>query len=454
MTTPASIIRQWSNLGFLRLAAFGFGITGLFLALDTVILPVLVLQIAPEGLKNTYLGVLGFAGLAMTGLAQVLVGGFSDHTHSRWGRRVPYLLVGCVLACVGIASIGLAHNYWALLGAWLFLQVAINVGYVPYQALIRDLVPARRIGVASSLKVLAESVGGVGFIFISGTLLGFQATGGGTGLWLTLGILAGTLVVVTLITTATVRGGEKAVEHRDTGWPRWQPRASLKLPQISWLLVSRMLMITAITCFQTYGLFFLRDVVGLDNPAQALGHMVLAVGAALVLTVFPAGWLSDRIGRKPVVMAGALGAALSTAGLLTADNANEVLVIGIVMGMSVGALLSAGWALVNDLGTTGREAQYMGIVALSTAAGALLAKALGPVVDLLNHASPGSGYTALLIGCGVFLLAGSAMLIPLDTRRILRDNRAAAEASQDLSRSDPAPIEHPEHPENSSGTRT
>lgn len=449
MTTPSSIIRQWSNLGFLRLAAFGFGITGLFLALDTVILPVLVLQIAPEGLKNTYLGVLGFSGLAMTGLAQMVVGGFSDHTHSRWGRRVPYLLAGCILACLGIVGIGLAQNYWALLGAWLFLQMAINVGYGPYQALIRDLVPAQRIGAASSLKVLTESVGGVGFIFISGTLLGYQATGGGTGLWLTLGILAATLVVATVITSATVRSGEKAVAHRDTGWPRWQPPASLKLPQISWLLVSRMLMITAITSFQTYGLFFLRDVVGLTNPAQALGRMVLAVGAALVLTVYPAGWLSDRIGRKPVVMAGALGAALSTTGLLTANTLNEVLIIGIGMGISVGALLSAGWALVNDLGTTGREAQYMGIVALSTAAGALLAKALGPVVDLLNHASPGSGYTVLLIGCGVFLLVGSAMLIPLDTGRILRDNRVAGEAPRD---SGPSPDASPN--EDSRGART
>ncbi len=429
MTTP-SPVRQWSTLGFFRLAAFGFGITGLFLALDTVILPVLVLEHAPEGLKNTYLGVLGFSGLAMTAVALVVVGGFSDHTHSRWGRRVPYLVAGCVLACLGIVGIGLARSYLALVGAWLFLQVAINLGYGPYQALIRDLVPARRIGVASSLKVLTEAFGGVGFIAISGTFLGYRAARGRPDLWLwlTLGLLASTLIVATVITSATVRGGEKSVARRDEGWPRWQPPASLKLPQISWLLISRMLMITAITCFQTYGLFFLRDVVGLANPAQGLGQLVLAVGTSLVVSVYPAGWLSDRIGRKPVVMAGALGAALSTAGLLAAGTLPEVLLIGIVMGFSVGALLSAGWALVNDLGTTGKEAQYMGVVALSTAGGALLAKALGPLVDLLNHASPGSGYTVLLIGCGVFLLAGSAMLIPLDTRRILRNNRVAGEA--------------------------
>jgi MFS family permease len=416
-------IRQWGNLGFLRLAAFGFGVTGLFLALDTVILPVLVLKIAPEALKNTYLGVLGFSGLAMTALAQVVVGGFSDHTHSRWGRRVPYLMAGSLLVCLALTAVGMANSYVTLLAAWLFLQAAINVGLGPYQALIRDLVPAGRIGVASSIKVLAEASGGVSFIAVSGTILGYQASRGSAGpwVWLTLALLAGTLVTATVITCATVRVGEKAAAVQSMGWPRWQSPGSLKLPQLSWLLVSRMLMITAVTSFQTYGLFFLRDVVGLENPAQAVGHMVLVVGAALLVSVYPAGWLSDRVGRKPVVMAGALGAALSTAWMLTANSVNEVLIIGSALGASVGILLSAGWALVNDLGTSGREAQYMGIVNLSTVGGALLAKALGPVVDLLNHAAPGSGYTVLLIGCGAALLVGSGMLIPLNTRILLRD---------------------------------
>ena len=126
-------------------------------------------------------------------------------------------------------------------------------------------------------------------------------------------------------------------------------------PDLKWFLLSRFLMITAIVIFQTYGLFFLRDVVGLENPAQALGNMILAIGSALALSVYPAGWLSDRVGRKPVILVGAGGAAICAVSMLGADGPLEVLIIATATGASVGVLLSASWALANDLGTAGQQ---------------------------------------------------------------------------------------------------
>ncbi len=172
-------------------------------------------------------------------------------------------------------------------------------------------------------------------------------------------------------------------------------------------------MFTAIFIFPTYGLFFLRDVVGLENPAQALGNMILPIGGALALSVYPAGWLSDRVGRKPVVLAGAVGAAIGTIAMLSADGTREVLIIATIIGASVGVLLSASWALANEMGPTGREGQHIGLVSLATLGGAASAKILGPGVDLLNLAAPGAGYTALLAGSGLFLLLGALLLIPV-----------------------------------------
>ena len=408
---------RWNTLALLRLGAFGFGVTGFFMAMDTIILPTLVLEVVPEGAKNSLLGALGLSGLVVAALVQPTLGWYSDRTRSPLGRRVPYMLWGCIFACLGLLGLGLVSTYLSLLALWIFIQANISVGYGPFQALIRDLVPLEKIGIASSLKILADGAGGVVLIAISGALIG-QRSGPESvqWLWITLAVLAFTLFVTSLISSYIVLQRQE----RDAGTnrnliPDLRPSRRLH-PQLGWFVASRYLMITAIFVFPTYGLFFLRDAVGVSNPAQTLGLMILSIGGALVLSVYPAGWLSDKIGRKPVVVAGAMGAAIGSITILSANSPTEVVIVASIIGASVGVILSANWALANELGTEGREGQHMGIVNLATIGGAASAKVLGPGVDLLNLASPGLGYDGLLIGCGVAFLLGALLMTPIKSQ--------------------------------------
>ena len=443
MTQPQSE-RQWSNLAFIRLGAFGFGITGFFMAMDTIILPVLVLGVVPEGAKNSLLGLLGLSGLVVAALVQPVVGWVSDRTRSPLGRRVPYMLWGCLVVCLGLvglgattkypsfglAELGLATNYLPLLILWLVIQANASIGFGPFQALISDLVPVSRFGVASSFKILADGAGGVILIAVAGALLGFY-TGPGSihWLWIALGVLGTTLVVTAVISSSIVVPRERAARLASQDIWR-QLRSTTRLhPQLSWFLLSRYFTIAAIFVFPTYGLFFLDDVVGVENPAQALGLMILPIGGVLVLSIYPAGWLSDRIGRKPVVIAGAIGAAISTVAMVTAESPLEAYVIASIIGAFVGVVLSASWALANELGPTGREGQHIGLVSVATLGGAATAKILGPGVDLLNLAAPGLGYTALLAGSGLFLLLGALLLLPVKAQLPTTSEESASKNS-------------------------
>ena len=410
-------VEKWSQWDLLKLNSFSFGITGFIFAMDTVVLPVIVLTVAPEGFKNTYLAVLGISGLLMAAMVQPTIGRISDRYQSRLGRRVPFILWGATFAAIGLIGIRLAPNFGVLFAVWIFIQANVNIAYGPGLALIRDCVPLDRIGMASSMKILSDAIGAAVMIAIAGALIG--KTGSSIDWeWLTLGILAFLLMVGISVTTVQV-------SRRELNTPLNAQRRDIESsfrsvlnPQLGLFLISRLVMIMAISSFHTYGLFFLRDSVGLDDPAAALGRMILVIAGALAIAVYLTGLVSDRLGRKPLVMVGAIGAALSTMWMLTASNSTEALIIASVIGASIGVLLSANWALANELADEAQAGLHMGIVNLATIGGAAGAKMLGPGIDALNRIpgrSDDFGYQVLIAGAAGFFILGAILLMPLKT---------------------------------------
>lgn len=407
---------SWSAPALISLGAFSFGITGFFLAMETIILPTLVLDVAPEGAKNTLLGALGFSGLVAAAIVQPIVGSYSDRTRSPLGRRVPYMLWGVVFVCLGLTGLSFSLTVISLLIIWIFIQANAGVSNAPYLALIGDLVPPDRIGAASSLKILADAAGAVVLVAICGSLISlYRGSDSVEWLRITLGLLGGTLVATAVISSVMAVNRERATRALRRGATTFRHPTSGLHPQLLWFLLSRFLLITATFIFPTYGLYFLRDVVMVSNPAQTLGTAVLSIGGALALSVYPAGWLSDRVGRKPVIISGAVGAAIGTVWIFWADNTFEVVAIASVIGLCIGPVLSASWALANELAIPGREGKHIAIVNLATIGGAAFSKTLGPMVDLSNKmVSTGAGYAALLvIGASLFIL-GSLLLLPLN----------------------------------------
>ena len=80
--------------------AYWLGISFMWNALHPIVLPAILITLVPDSKKNTYLGLLTFAGLVTAMIIQPLSGAISDRWQSRYGRRRPLMVAATILECV------------------------------------------------------------------------------------------------------------------------------------------------------------------------------------------------------------------------------------------------------------------------------------------------------------------------------------------------------------------
>ena len=85
---------------YISINAFVFGISFAAGSITPLLLPYLVALFVPGEEKNTYLGMVRSAGLAVAMLVQPVAGMLSDRNTSRWGRRRPYIAGGALFSAL------------------------------------------------------------------------------------------------------------------------------------------------------------------------------------------------------------------------------------------------------------------------------------------------------------------------------------------------------------------
>ena len=410
----------FGSADYIKITIFGFALAALWASFHIVILQVRLLDFVPEALKNTYLGYLTFAGLILGMAVQPIAGAISDRSGFQWGRRRPYILIGAIATMLFLPGIGLAGSYIAIFFIYCLLQVSTNIAQGPYQAFIPDLVPEKRRGLASGVKTLLEIAGGVALLYpIAFFMDRYFAGQGASWLWLALGALAIVLLgamIATLLTVKERPGTGSQLPLLPTLYKSFKINVRANRDFI-WFLISRLLVLMAFTTLQTFALYFLMDVVGVANPASATAQFSIVAVVGMLAVVYPAGRLSDRVGRRPVVVASGLLGALGIALIFLFQHSYLFIIFcGGLVGISFGAFMSSNWALATDLVGKGEEARYLGLTNLATAGGAALARLIGPVIDFFNAYSPGLGYSVMLGACFTYFLAGSALLMKIKGR--------------------------------------
>lgn len=160
--------------------------------------------------------------------------------------------------------------------------------------------------------------------------------------------------------------------------------------------------------FRMLGLFMVLPLLALyaidfEGATPTLIGVALGVyGLTQACLQIPFGWLSDRIGRKPVIIGGLLIFAFGSIVAALADS-----IYGIILGRALqgaGAIASSVMALVADLTRQEQRTKAMAIVGASIGLAFALALVLGPLVAGFGGLEAVFGFTAFLALCGIAIV--------------------------------------------------
>lgn len=372
-------------------------------------------------------------------LTDTVMGGISDRTHSRWGRRRPYLLLGgilCAISCVALFSVpqGLSHNQSVvfIVAVLFFYAVSATVFNVPYMAMPVEITPSQ----VQRTRLISYRIYG----FSIGSALGGAAApwmvtqfgGGQTGFTSTAIVLSCVILPTAFFSFYMTAKAPFATVQATTGrMPQLrQIRQAFGNRPLRQLFATKMMIAIAVSVSGA-GLAFLITVI-LGQSLSTLGLYVGMLSLGVVLS--QKFWLmcTKRFGKKNTGLVTILLYAVGQMSWLLAVEA-EPIWIGCVrafyLGFVAGGTLLCTQALLPDVlqyevDRTGER--YEGIITgffstLERTSGALGVMIGGAILGLGGYVSgavvadqPASAITAVYIAVGVVpgvcLLVSAAVL--------------------------------------------
>lgn len=333
----------------------------------------------------------GFPQIGLLLAVSNLVSGLLQGVHgwlSRWVKRKTLCGSGNILLGASMAISGLASNFAVFTGGRVLGGVAASPQHPVAASLMSDWYRRKGRGSAFSVHFSGGNVGTLVGPLLAGFLLphlGWRATLMVFGLP---GVAIGALVWIFLDDRRAA--GELGAQPARPAQGRSRYLAAVRRPNVLLLVLARAITSggRGIGIVLTFVPLYLIGVVKLSTQQTGFFVSLLALGS--VVGPVLAGRIADRVGRKQVVIASLLTAAVATVGLIAAGRGfAAVLVALLLMGIAVYNESPLTQAMVADVSPPDeREGAFSVYFVVSYVAGALWAGGMGLIV-------PRFGFTAV-----------------------------------------------------------
>ena len=235
------------------------------------------------------------------GVASLPAGVLCDRLRHRWGAVLAICMVGYA---AGWLLVGSAPTYSALMVGMVVVSISGSISHLPSMAALSHCFSRRR-GTALAVHGVGGTLGDVLGPSITGVILTWMTWRGVISIYAAVPLLLGAMLYWAF---RGLRPGREGADGEGLRGQLKETRTLLKSPTV-WLLnlVSAMRGM----CFQAYTTFlplFLAEEIGFGSRGVGL-HLGLLFSVGMVASPVM-GYLSDRVGRKAVVVPTLVGLAV------------------------------------------------------------------------------------------------------------------------------------------------
>lgn len=285
---------------------------------------------------------------------QPLFGAKSDRTHNRFGRRMPYVLIGAPICAVLFALIPHMRVLWILMLVVIIFNFVMSIWRAPMIALMPDMTPDPLRSKANGLINLMGGIASIIAFLVGGSI----AHAYGRGAIFLMGSVIMLIAVVVLFLTIK----ENKLNHRlirDPAAPA-ESAAADEPPQKSardfgfglqgfsklskaskrslfFLLLGIFFWFCAYNAVETFFTSYATQVLGQTEGQAAM--LLAFFSVSFVVFALPSGILAEKIGRRRTILMGLIGLVLVFLPLLYVENIWSIRILLLIGGLF--------WACIN-----------------------------------------------------------------------------------------------------------
>ncbi|HHW49641.1 MAG TPA: SLC45 family MFS transporter [Clostridiaceae bacterium] len=310
----------------------GFFTVNLVWAIYNVAVP---LYLDNLGLSGTSVGIVMTIDNIFALLFLPIFGALSDRTQTRYGKRMPYLLVGIPLSAIAFFVIPFSIKSLAfLMTSVIALNFFMSVYRAPTVALMPDVTPRPLRSKANGIINFMGGLGSVVAFFLSGILFNIAE--------FVPYASVSVIMIITIILMFNIVKEPETISNEKEENSDYEASASDssergKLLSLIFLLLAIFFWYTGFNAVETFFSTYGQKILGIDKSDSSF---LLAIFSALFLiSCIPAGLIAGKLGRKKTIMAGII---ILLSAFVSMIFIKTISVIYVIMGLG-----GIGWALIN-----------------------------------------------------------------------------------------------------------